>query len=291
MSGYLIHPITTLETLIVPSRASRPNAFGRSEATRCPFCPGHERDTPPTVEASPNEGEWQVRVFPNLYPITSDTLAGRHEVIVDTRVHDQRPHQLPQKQLESLIDVYADRFEESRNQGHAYSVLFKNDGAAAGQSLEHPHTQFIGLETLPESIWKRPAETRCGICTESTEHRLVVSTSGNVICFAPSASRLPFELLIVPADHETDPITFLRRRREPIAALLHRALLAIHEGFAGVAFNLIIESRASAPRHAAISLVPRLTTLGGFELATNMLINVVDSRDAASRYRDLMGEG
>jgi UDPglucose--hexose-1-phosphate uridylyltransferase len=156
MSRYVIHPITTLETLIVPSRASRPNAFGRSETTRCPFCPGHESDTPPTIEVSPDEGEWKVRVFPNLYPITSDTLAGTHEVIVDTRSHDQRPHQLAERELELLIGVWADRFETSRQHGHAYAVLFKNDGAAAGQSLEHPHTQFIGLDTLPESIWKRP---------------------------------------------------------------------------------------------------------------------------------------
>jgi UDPglucose--hexose-1-phosphate uridylyltransferase len=291
MSRYAIHPITTLETLIVPSRASRPNAFARSETMRCPFCPGHESDTPPTIAVATEGSEWKVRVFPNLYPITSESLAGTHEVIVDTPTHEQRPHQLEQKHLQMLVDIYADRFDASRKKGHAYSVLFKNDGAAAGQSLEHPHTQFIGLELLPESIWKRPAETRCTICAESTDHRLIVSAGESIVCLSPSASRLPFELLIVPADHQTEPIVFLRRSREAIAALLLRAMVAIHEGFGGVAFNLIIESCARAPRHAAISLVPRLTTLGGFELATNMLINVVDPRDAATRYRELMGEG
>ena len=63
------HPITGEPILFAPERASRPRAFAGDESTdRCPFCPGNETDTPPTIAAA---GEpWRVRVFANKFPAT-----------------------------------------------------------------------------------------------------------------------------------------------------------------------------------------------------------------------------
>ena len=56
-----------------PGRDARPHANG-PETHGCPFCPGHEAETPPPVlelALDGSESPWFVRVFPNLFPIVS----------------------------------------------------------------------------------------------------------------------------------------------------------------------------------------------------------------------------
>ena len=55
---------------------------------RCPFCEGHERETPPEVDVDAAEGRehdtpgWKVRVVPNKYP----AIPG-HEVVIHGPEH------------------------------------------------------------------------------------------------------------------------------------------------------------------------------------------------------------
>jgi len=81
------NPLNGAPVLIVPGRASRPGATGRTtrvgEARSCPFCEVHERETPPEVDVDAAEGRehdtpgWKVRVVPNKYP----AIPG-HEVVI-----------------------------------------------------------------------------------------------------------------------------------------------------------------------------------------------------------------
>ncbi len=81
-----IDQLTGLRALIAPGRRGRPDAFaGRRAAAGadaggpCPFCAGHEDQTPPELWANrPCGGEpdgpgWQQRAVPNLYPALGDT--------------------------------------------------------------------------------------------------------------------------------------------------------------------------------------------------------------------------
>jgi galactose-1-phosphate uridylyltransferase len=74
------HPITGEPIVFAPHRASRPHAFGGDQTERCPFCAGHESDTPPTLSATGDP--WRVRAFTNKYP----ALDGA-EVIVESPEH------------------------------------------------------------------------------------------------------------------------------------------------------------------------------------------------------------
>src|SRR5262249_57604858 len=62
-------PLSGRRVLIAPDRADRPMRPGVS----CPFCEGHESETPPEVLAfrdpgsQPNGPGWRVRVVPNRY--------------------------------------------------------------------------------------------------------------------------------------------------------------------------------------------------------------------------------
>ena len=89
-----IDQLTGNRCLVTPARAARPDQFeaGGWEPKGpegCPFCEGHESETPPEVAADrPNGGEangpgWVTRTVPNLYPaLISDEdadEAGRDE--------------------------------------------------------------------------------------------------------------------------------------------------------------------------------------------------------------------
>ena len=90
-----IDQLTGLRSVLAPGRAERPDAFAaarlppRAEAGACPFCEGHEDETPPEVYAvrpgggEPNTPGWTSRVVPNLYPLLS-TETG--EAVADTAV-------------------------------------------------------------------------------------------------------------------------------------------------------------------------------------------------------------
>jgi UDPglucose--hexose-1-phosphate uridylyltransferase len=62
-------PLTERRVLISPERAKRPKRVGAA----CPFCEGHEADTPAEVLAYRSPGRpangtgWRVRVVPNRY--------------------------------------------------------------------------------------------------------------------------------------------------------------------------------------------------------------------------------
>ena len=72
-------------------------------AASCPFCPGHEEETPPALETYGTDGRWLLRVVPNRYPAFSGSgelevehlgplfakapATGIHEVLILTPEH------------------------------------------------------------------------------------------------------------------------------------------------------------------------------------------------------------
>src|SRR5687768_9288324 len=75
MSQLRLNPLAGRWVTISGDRSDRPAAFApRSLAVEsdpdraCPFCPGNEESTPPALETYGPNGDWLVRVVPNLYP-------------------------------------------------------------------------------------------------------------------------------------------------------------------------------------------------------------------------------
>src|SRR5262249_7651007 len=144
--------------LLAPGRAARPHTFpppargGASTPDECPFCPGHEKMTPPEVYRA-GEGEadtpgWRVRVVPNLYPIVDGTdpgpgETGAHEVVVLSPSHTDSFAQLDERQAVQVLTVLRDRSRFHLGAGHTFVQVAINHGRAAGASIEHPHAQLV----------------------------------------------------------------------------------------------------------------------------------------------------
>ena len=172
-----INPVVPTESVLVATaRGMRPreaeervprDTRGRVES--CPFCRGNEKHTPPTLLAYPENGEWEIRIVENLYPVLGDdrpqsNLAfglqqvidgyGRHEVVIDHYHHGIAIHEMGRDHLTRLFDLIRARMVAlyAADTRLRYVLAFKNFGRAAGASIAHTHTQLIAMPVVPENL-------------------------------------------------------------------------------------------------------------------------------------------
>ena len=178
MSHFRQNPFTQEWVLIASERAGRPQPLHAERERRplahfvasCPFCPGNEPLTPPEIlrVLGPGGEGWLLRVIPNKYPALSEggrperhvqswrrrIGVGFHEVLIETPDHALPPALLPEGDVAAILRTYHTRFARlSADPRVAHVTLFKNQGPAAGTSLEHPHSQIIA--TPITSSWLR----------------------------------------------------------------------------------------------------------------------------------------
>jgi UDPglucose--hexose-1-phosphate uridylyltransferase len=246
------HLITGEPILYAPERAERP----RWDAAVCPFCPGHESETPPEVA---HVGDpWRVRVFPNKFPFLQ-----HHEVIVETNEHDASFATIPH--ASDVVATYIERYRALRPFGTV--ALFKNHGMMAGASLAHPHSQIAAVPFVPPRIaaeaeaFRRAPE--CPLC----KVKGAVAENAAFRMIDPGARRFSGERWIVPKRHvsETSEVKAI----EDLAAMLQLAAAETPGAYNWLFFNF-----PDAPRaHFYISVAPRVSPVAGFELETGTFVD------------------
>jgi UDPglucose--hexose-1-phosphate uridylyltransferase len=268
------HPITGEPILFAPERASRPRAFQQEDDARCPFCPGHESDTPPTIAA---EGDpWRVRVFANKYPPVEGA-----EVIVESPNHDQKFDAI--EHAEEAVRMYAQRYRAHADA--AYTAIFKNEGTRAGASIPHVHSQVMPVTFTPPRIAREAAAfTRAASCPLCLVRVHVIDESDSFRWLAPEGSSLPYQQWLVPKRHVHELSRWTDAELRDAASLLRRAsgaTLRIADSYNWMFLNF----PRSPAAHSYIELVPRLAAIAGFELATGTFVEIIDPAAAAERLR------
>ena len=129
----------------------------------CPFCPGNESMTTPTLYELKNEKGWEIRVFENMYPAVSltdcenkndgfyESLGGKgiHEIVVDTPEHKMDTSDENDEHFVKLFKVLGKRLElMMKNKNVEYVQIFKNNGPFAGASITHSHWQIMSIPVL-----------------------------------------------------------------------------------------------------------------------------------------------
>jgi UDPglucose--hexose-1-phosphate uridylyltransferase len=302
-------PLTGELVLLAPGRAARPHSAeaahgGVARSARCPFCPGHESDTPPEVArvgGGPPDGPgWRVRVFPNLYPIVGGPDAGPgatgvHEVVVLSPDHDRDLAQLGDDETVDAFRVLRDRTRAHAAAGHAHVQIAVNHRREAGASIEHPHAQVLALDFVPPAV--EQAVTRF----ESSGTDLVVDDHasadrdgglvlrhGDAPAWCGPASAAPFEIRVAALgtgarfadagdDELADAALAVRDCVWRLTALLDRP-----------AYNVVVHdapTRGDPRYHWWVRILPRTTVPAGFELGTGVLVDTVDPRRAAEQLR------
>lgn len=157
--------------IFASNRRKKPYQFKKRSITPsdvnsdgCPFCPGHEEETPDKIYQNGEDGKWDIRVFRNLYPAvdtdsyekncedfyTSEAGLGIHEVLVDTPNHLDAPEDFSVEHIWEVLKVLKLRFNAiSSEEFIKYVQIFKNNGPEAGASIAHSHWQIMGVSVVP----------------------------------------------------------------------------------------------------------------------------------------------
>ena len=268
------HPITGEPILFAPGRASRPRAFQQDDDARCPFCPGHESDTPPTIASA---GEpWRVRVFPNKYPPIDGA-----EVIVESPDHDETFGSIAH--ADEVMRTYAARYRAHGDR--AYTAIFKNQGARAGASIPHVHSQVMPLPFTPPRIARESeafaTRARCALCSRVGP---TIAETDSFLWVAPDASSLPYQQWLVPKRHVCEISAWTAAELSEAADLLRRAsraMLRLTDAYNWMFLNF----PRSPAAHSYVELFPRLATIAGFELGTGTFVEIIEPVAAAERLR------
>lgn len=309
-------PVMGTWVIISSERSRRPFSFQneliKTTPGLCPFCPGNESHTPPEIisyrpnGSQPNQPGWTLRVISNKYPalIVEGELhreviglydkmhgVGAHEVVIETPEHNLNISEMTDDQARDVFWAYRERMLDLvKDLRLKYILVFKNQGEAAGASLEHPHSQLIATPIVPKRVMEElegskqyyDVKNSCVFCDivrqEMTSNVRIVFVNESFICIQPFAPRFPFESWILPKEHlgsfpEMDPHEYLLLGRS-MKELLKRLKVALKDP----PFNYMIHTSPMDGQHHEyyhwhIEVIPKLTRVAGFEWGTGFYIN------------------
>jgi UDPglucose--hexose-1-phosphate uridylyltransferase len=296
MSQLRHDPLSGRDVIVAEGRAARPTTFATSgddaaSTASCPFCPGEESRTPPEVARAgggePGEPGWQVRAFPNLYPIVET-----HEVVVLSPDHRSFAD-LDGDEATAVVRVLRDRVHAHLEAGHDYGVAIVNHLRAAGASIAHPHAQVFALDLVPPAVERALGRWRDAgidlVQQDAAREELVVARTDDATAWCPPASAAPYQLRIA---HDDAGARFDRADDAVVAAVavaLRDALHRLRDAVSGdVPYNVVVQTapRDAEPFHWYVEVVPRISVLAGFEQATGILVNTVPPAQAAELLRE-----
>lgn len=288
----------------------------------CPFCLGNEVQTPVEVfriPVSSAKSDWEVRVVPNRFAalapgkigtvIETDRFfrkrdgVGVHEVIIETPSHNTVMPLMTNQQIEKVLIAYQERYNTlKKNRQLKFITIFKNHGWAAGTSLAHPHSQLVATPIMAPYYHRKfdvahdyNADTgRCLYCDllakEIEIGERIVAETAQFVVFHPYASRVPYETWIIPKVHCASYGLFPATQLAELAEVLKCTLLCLYRELDDPAFNLMLDTSTTQDEedpyyHWHIRVVPRLSTIAGFEMGSGIYISTALPEQTASLMR------
>jgi UDPglucose--hexose-1-phosphate uridylyltransferase len=221
-------------------------------------------------------------------------------VFVYTPNHDADVQDFDDDHAADIMKILQRRFREHAATPHVrYTQAIINHGREAGASIAHPHGQILGLPFVPgEVLEEEKAFARfaggCLLCTtieaELSADKRVVFANDDVVLLTPYWSGAPYELLIIPRQHEPHLQDASDESLRATGIAVRDALRHLTAALGDISFNLGIHT---APHHHTgqyhwhAHVWPNLVTQAGFERGTGVLINVVSPEDACDTLRSV----
>ena len=297
----------------------------KNDIKQCPFCPGNEEMTPPAtliikkdteireLEDPPKERirNWIVRCIPNMYPALpiptknrsskkkrgQTTALGFHEVVIETPNHNETLRTASSYELILSWNAILSRAKYMMEKPFVhYVAIFKNSGKEAGASLKHPHTQIIATPITPPLITRElegfhkyiEKHTVCPYCeVYSGDDELLISETTDYTVVTPWASIYPYELWIIPKEHNPSMFSLKKSKIQEFVETLKKSLVSLQDTVGTIPFNFYLHTlpKGEENYHWHIEIYPKLGVQGAFELGTDMHINSTPPNEAASQLR------
>ena len=241
---------------------------------------------------------------------------GAHEVIIENPDSQWDMANATSQEMHDVMTAYAMRIRAlQEDPRYRYVLVFRNKGVAAGATIAHPHSQVIALPFLPKQITEKLEAARAFykhknrsvfsdmLRQEREENVRIVEENEHFIVLSPFASRFPFEVQIFPKRHNHDYAQQSSDELRVLGETLQRNLKRIKGALSNPSYNLMLSTSPSlsplpgTAHHWAtiaqdfcwhIDILPRLTSVAGFEWGTGTYINAVAPEAATQFLRDVM---
>jgi diadenosine tetraphosphate (Ap4A) HIT family hydrolase len=187
-----------------------------------------------------------------------------------------------------------------------YLQVVQNWGAQAGARTNHLCLDLYDLPLIPHRVGEELGgaarfvirEGECPWCRlvreeARTRERLVWEDSSTV-AFAPWGSRSPFEVWIVPREHQADFGRADDAAVRATAQALRQVLGGLAASLDGPPYNLVLHTaplreRVDATFHWHWEVHPRLREVAGLELGTGLPVNPVSPEAAVEELLERAG--
>jgi len=289
---------------------------------KCPFDMGKEEFTPNEITRISQDGEWQCRVVPNLYNALSINVQpksqrdgffekftgfGAHEVVIETPFHDKQIWDYDYNDLLNYFTIIQQRvISLKKDNRFAYLSIFKNQGENAGASMSHSHSQIIALPFLPKNMKEENAHKKAyyeehkralldDLVYEELAHgKNIISQNSEFVLYCPYASEFAFEAKIVSKKKLSSLSEFSRSDLSSLSDIVNEFFTAYYKALGEVPFNMIIknapyeEYTESTKNYFRfnIEIKPRIYKQAGFELDSEIPINVMLPEEATKIYKE-----
>ena len=300
-----------------------PNQSEATSQEECPFDVHKEHLTPLGIAEIIQENEWKCRVVPNLYNALSIDVEvqsskdgffdkfsgfGAHEVLIETPIHDKQMFDFDYNDFSNYLTLLQQRTQNLQKDTRlAFLSIFKNQGENAGASLSHAHTQLMAMPFLPKkmeeeiAIKKRYFQEHKRallddlVYEEVNYQKNIVCENSDFVVYCPYASKFAFEVKIVSKKKLSSLVEFDAKDISALSDILHDFFQRFKRTLGvNVAFNMILKNapyrnydlNTKEYFRFSIEILPRIYKTAGFELDSEIYINVVLPEIAAQAYKE-----
>lgn len=226
------HPLIRTWVMIASGRQNRP----QMPKDWCPFCPGSGKVP----------DNYDVLMYDNDFPVLSaqpDTTEhagsdfystreayGKCEVILYSPEHTVTLPQLPENHVKKLVDLWADRFKELRQDSRIkYIFIFENRGELVGVTMPHPHGQLYAYPFIPKKLEIEfescrdyyDEKKRCLLCDMNREEirvgERVIFENEDFVVYLPFFTEYPYGMYISSKSHKQNICQFDEGEKQNLA--------------------------------------------------------------------------
>lgn len=285
--------------IIAPKRQTRPHSDTKHTKPACAFC-AENIDWSNVQECFGEKDDWSTLSIKNIFPAVStdnEAAYGQQEVIIESPMHGQKLSEQGPSGIKRLLQMFARRTAYfNTNNKINYILCFKNQGRAAGASLEHSHSQFFASALIPPDIreekiavekYKQEKQScpYCDLVLQESDSRLCINQNNGFISFCPSFSQFNYESWILSRQHKNSLAEFSDQDYNELSTLLYQIIDKLDK--ADIPYNFFIhQDTKDKEEHFCLKIEPRLAVWAGLELGSGLVINSVDPEEATKFFRN-----
>ncbi len=271
----------------------------------------------------PNTPGWSVRVIPEINPLLQvegslerkgmgmyDKMnsIGASELVIESPEHNKTPEEMGVEQITKIISVYKSRILDLEKDSRLRQIIvFKNSGRKAGAISSHSHSQIVATPVIPKNIKEEldiaknyyAYKERCLFCDiireELRSGQRVILETKNFVAFCPYAPRFPFQFWIIPKRHNCEFQDINEEEITDLSSVMLITFKNMFKTFQNSPYNYIIHTAPNrVPRqnhwhtlgddyHWHIEVIPRITSVSGFEWGTGLYV-IPTSPESAAKF-------